>query len=152
MRRLTCLLLVCLSNLALADAVYKWTDSQGVVHYGDRPPANQNAESMHIDPAPDFVPRSQATGDAAPPGGDKPRSPRIVMYSRSDCGYCKKARQYFSRNGIAYRERDIQRSKQSYARWKRLGGSGVPVFEINGKVSHGFSEAGMTARLQAAKR
>lgn len=116
---LACLLLLCISNVGLTNDVYKWTDNQGVVHYGDRPPVDQRAESVSIDPAPEFVAQPQPAIEPTEAELDRARPLRIVMYSRSDCGYCKKARRYFSQNGIAYRERDIERGKQAHARWKR---------------------------------
>lgn len=33
---------------ALADTIYKWTDSQGTVHFGERPPEGVDAELVSI--------------------------------------------------------------------------------------------------------
>lgn len=44
-------LLICLSaGLAYAESnkIYTWTDEDGTVHYGDRPPANADAEEVGI--------------------------------------------------------------------------------------------------------
>jgi hypothetical protein len=32
-----------------ANTIYKWSDSQGRVHYGDEPPRGQQAERIHAD-------------------------------------------------------------------------------------------------------
>ncbi|MCC5857676.1 MAG: DUF4124 domain-containing protein [Ectothiorhodospiraceae bacterium] len=32
-----------------ASTIYKWTDAQGRVHYGDEPPPGQRAERIHAD-------------------------------------------------------------------------------------------------------
>ena len=69
------------------------------------------------------------------------------MYGRTDCGYCAQARRFFADRGIAYRELDVTADAQAHARWKQLGGTGVPLFVINGKVAHGFSAESMQARL-----
>lgn len=46
------ILMLILAGSAGAD-VYKWTDADGSVHYGDRPPASgQDARSMSLAPAP----------------------------------------------------------------------------------------------------
>lgn len=37
---------------AHATGIYKWTDAQGQVHYGDRPKAGVGNESVSIEPAP----------------------------------------------------------------------------------------------------
>lgn len=33
--------LLCLSPLSFAGKIYKWTDSEGNIHYGERPPSKQ---------------------------------------------------------------------------------------------------------------
>jgi hypothetical protein len=57
-----CLLL---SPLAFAGKVYKWVDSQGNVHYGERPPSTQQADELRI--------RSHAPSGSATPAS-KPQS------------------------------------------------------------------------------
>jgi Domain of unknown function (DUF4124) len=37
-----------LAGAALAVDVYKWTDSQGVVHYGDRPASGAAASTLNV--------------------------------------------------------------------------------------------------------
>ena len=137
---------------ALAQPVYKWTDAQGVVHYGDRPPADAATEEVPIEPptpeAAAWEPAAANTSATAPgdPAAQQAATPQpldIVMYARSDCGYCAKARKYFAQRGIGYRELDVERYAQAKAEWKRLGGIGVPLFVINGKVHRGFSASGM---------
>ena len=133
---------------ALAQPVYKWTDAQGVVHYGDRPPADAATEEVPIEPptpeAEAWEPAgADAAGNPAPQRDATPQALDIVMYARSDCGYCAQARKYFAQRGIGYRELDVERYAQAKAEWKRLGGVGVPLFVINGKVHRGFSAAGM---------
>lgn len=142
-----------LSVAAHAQAVYKWTDARGVVHYGDRPPADAQPQQVDIappPPAPDPVDAGQVPPMAAsgtPAAAAAPAALDIVMYARSDCGYCAKARRYFAQRGIGYLEKDVQRDAQANAEWKRLGGRGVPLFVINRDVSSGFSESGMARRL-----
>ena len=48
-----------LSVAAHAQVVYKWTDARGVVHYGDRAPADARSQQVDIDPPPPLpdVPR-----------------------------------------------------------------------------------------------
>ena len=59
-----CLLLLFLLLPCYAAGVYKWTDAQGNVHYGDRPPQGQAVQSMDVEqatpatpPAPDSAAR-----------------------------------------------------------------------------------------------
>lgn len=63
----------------------------------------------------------------------------IILYSTRRCGYCKLVRDWFDRDGIAYDERDVERSPEAYREWRNLGGRGVPVLVISGRVIHGYA-------------
>lgn len=155
--RLALIILASLLPLTVpAQAVYKWSDARGVVHYGDRPPQDAQAERVAVAPPPSAPAggRAASTTQSAqtPLAGGAPApaaaaQPDIVMYGRSDCGYCAKARRYFTRRGIRYVEKDVEHDRRANAEWKRLGGTGVPVFVINHDVSRGFSESAMAERL-----
>lgn len=81
-----------------------------------------------------------ATSSAA--GG----SGRVVLYTTSWCGYCRKARDFLRRHGVTFVEKDIEsdpgaaRELARKRRGARLDGSGVPVIDVDGKLVQGFSE------------
>jgi hypothetical protein len=58
----------CTAALGAAAAVYKWTDEQGVTHYGEKPPPGRKAQELQIRTAPQSAPPAAAKGD----GKDKP--------------------------------------------------------------------------------
>ena len=62
----------------------------------------------------------------------------VLMYGTSWCGYCAKARQLLDEQGITYYEYDIESSNEGYRQFQDLGGKGVPLFQIGGKVVKGF--------------
>ena len=138
MRIIVLVIALVVSALGIAQPVFKWTDAQGVVHYGDEPPVDAKAQEVHIEAAP-----ARVAGSTSAQAGPLD----IVMYARADCGYCAKARRYFAERGIRYVEKDVQRNAQTTAEWKSLGGVGVPLFVINGEVSSGFDPQSMTRRL-----
>lgn len=45
---LACLLVAAVPGLASSASVYKWTDENGVVHFGDRQPAGQPSEKINV--------------------------------------------------------------------------------------------------------
>jgi hypothetical protein len=45
-------LILLLLPLIAHAGVYKWVDAKGQTHFGDRPPAENSAEEVHIDPVP----------------------------------------------------------------------------------------------------
>ncbi len=48
------------SGIAFANDIYKWTDADGNVHYGDRPTANATEERLAISSGPTNPSRVQA--------------------------------------------------------------------------------------------
>ncbi len=62
----------------------------------------------------------------------------VILYATDWCGYCRKTRELFKENDIAYVEHDIEKSEKRLAEYRRLGGTGVPLLKINGNVIHGY--------------
>ena len=56
---------------AHAQEMYKWTDANGTVHYGDRAAAPEGGKKMNIA----VPPPSQPPAVPAPPSGTQPRPP-----------------------------------------------------------------------------
>lgn len=79
--------------------------------------------------------------------GDK--LPAVTMYSTSWCGYCAKARAHFAKRGIAFEERDIERSATWEREHKELGGRGVPLILVGRQKSNGYSVGSLEAMLKA---
>ena len=55
----------------------------------------------------------------------------------------------FKENNISFVEYDIERSERSYKEYKRLGGIGVPLLKINGKVIRGYRPQMILASLNS---
>ena len=73
----------------------------------------------------------------------------VILYATAWCGYCQKTREFFSKNNIAYVEYDIEKSDRRRREHKRLGGKGVPLVQINGRVIHGYNPKLMLAYLNS---
>jgi hypothetical protein len=68
---MTALLLGVISGNAVANEVFKWTDENGVVHFGDRPPEGQNTQIIDIPQAPrSSNALANPSPDDAQPGSD----------------------------------------------------------------------------------
>lgn len=67
------------------------------------------------------------------------KQPRVIMFSTPTCSYCRKAKQYFRKNGIRFKDVDVSRD-QAAARdmVRKSGQQGVPQIVIGGKVIVGF--------------
>ena len=137
--------LVAIVSLLLAlpafGQIYKWTDSTGKVHYGDKPPEDGRKEELRI-----RIPSYEGPVEVrdwsavlrrkAPEGGG---AMSVTMYSTDWCGHCKNARAYFASKGISFRDIDVEKSESGRREFKDLGGGGVPLIIVGDKVMRGFS-------------
>jgi len=71
---------------------------------------------------------------------DESGSAKVVMYGTKSCGYCKKAKQYFTDAGVDYIEYDIESNGAASRRFKQLDGSGTPLIYIGFDRINGFNE------------
>lgn len=138
---ITILVLVFLTSAAAHAALYKWIDEKGNTHYSDSEPP-KTAKQKSVEKLPELNDYSHSAiqyDDSFNTSSKNTHSKRVIMYSTSWCGYCKKARRHFKKNGIAFREYDIETSSSAHRRFKELGGNGVPLIVIGDKTMSGFS-------------
>jgi glutaredoxin len=129
--------------------IYKWKDSQGTTHFSSSPPAQRQAEKVHVQ-VNSFSSDSKNTNDAQSKFKFNPSlitqrkssSKNVVMYSAAWCGYCKQARKYFKRNKIAFNEYDVEKTQKGKTDYRKLGGNGVPIILVGRQRMNGFSPAG----------
>ncbi|MFI8747128.1 glutaredoxin family protein [Pseudomonas sp. NPDC077186] len=69
----------------------------------------------------------------------------VVLYATSWCGYCAKTRELFAADGIAYREVDIEKDSAGKAKYQALGGRGVPLIDMRGRIIHGYDQRAIRA-------
>ena len=118
-----------------ADAeIYKWVDESGNVHFTDSPPKDKNSEEVTLQI------NSYSSTEVSTIDGVIVPGNRVVMYSTSRCGYCKKARQHFRKKRISFYEYDIEKSGKGKRDFKSLKGSGVPIILFGDKRINGFSD------------
>jgi glutaredoxin len=142
MRRIAILASGLLLCLCAAAQVYKWTDSNGKTHYGDSPPDDAKKQELKIRipsydgpvEVRDWAALLRAKSPAAAPGND-----RVTMYSTDWCPHCKNARNYFTANKISFNEVNVETSESGRKEYEALGGGGVPIIVVGGKVMRGFS-------------
>lgn len=120
---------------AHAGGIHRWTDSAGNVHFGDRPPVAADSEIVKLRINTYTSPSIEALE------GIFQTDKRVVMYSASWCGVCKKARRYFEAGHIPFTEYDIETSAQGRRDYRRLGARGVPVILVGSQRLNGFAPA-----------
>ena len=80
-------------------------------------------------------------------GGAYSGDTEVIMYSTSWCGACKAAKGWLEDKGIPFVEIDVERSRDGRRQFEELGGRGVPLIVVRGKVLRGFNPAEMERLL-----
>jgi len=133
-------IILCIFTCTAFAEVYKWTDADGRIHFGDNPTKDQHAEEVtlkinsyeHVTVT-DYVPAEPE---------EKNNKKHVIIYSAVWCGHCKEAKNYFRKNDIPFTEYDIEKDSTAKERFHEIGGKGVPIILVGNKRMDGFSVAG----------
>ena len=151
MQRLCWMVLLAACALPAAAGVYKWTDTEGRVHYSDSPPPDRKADQVKIKVRSITGP---ATVSALPAAAKKPASSagkeRVRMYTTAWCGYCKKAKAHLAAKRVPYDEVDVEASETARNEFTQIGGRGVPVILVGSQRMDGFDAVRLDAMLANA--
>lgn len=131
--RLGVLLMLAWSAAASAE-VYRWTDAQGRVHFGDRPPAGAATTEVEVHLNTYDSPSVEALEKALYGNG------QVIIYTAEWCPICKQAKAYFRKHHIRFTEYDVEKSARGRRDYKTLGAQAVPVILIGKQRLNGFSE------------
>ena len=138
------MLLMLLPTMAAAG-IYSWTDENGRVHFGDRPPIASKANEMTV-----RVNTYESPSEITRSGFPTAAKDKVVLYTTQRCGYCRKAKQFLKRRNISYTEYDVETSKKGKHDFKKLNGRGVPIVLVGDQRMNGFSEGRMVSMLKSA--
>ncbi len=133
--------LLCASGGAIAGKIYKWTDSEGNVHYGERPPTTQAREIK----VPDAPPASQ---HSSPSGNSLQETNKLLDAMQ------KERQQKAEKKAAAEKERKAREANCSRAK-RRLAAYtiGGRIYEIDDQGERSYlSDADIDKRKQAAQK
>ncbi len=130
-RYLLLISLVLVMNISFAE-IYKWVDDKGEVHFTDHPPENQNTEKVTVKI------NTYTNVSVSKNIFSSNENKKIIMYSTTWCGVCKRAKKYFQKNNITFTEYDVEKSNKGKRDYKKMNGKGVPIFLIGSKRLNGF--------------
>jgi glutaredoxin len=160
-KRIAGVLLFLLISMPAGADIYTWTDSNGVKHYANQPPANGKAVQSNTEIKHDSAQYEQwdqrrrenqnnalstgQSGSSAQKMQSGKKNPRnnpgaVVMYTTPTCGYCKRARSFFLRHNIGFTDYDVTADKNAMERFKALNGRGVPLIFVGDKRIVGFNK------------
>ncbi len=129
------LLIFCMMiNSHALSEIYKWTDQHGNVHFSDKASTRYQAETLEL--------KINTYESVSYDTSSFDTGKNVVIYTTNSCGYCKKAKHYFNKQGIRFTEKNIETSASARAEYKKTGATGVPVIFVGKKRMNGFSETG----------
>lgn len=108
--------------------VYKWADAQGRIQYSDSPPPAAKAAQLKLQTYTGTPHVSKVVG--ADSG--------VTIYTTDWCSVCHRAKAFFKHNGVPFREWDVEKTEYGEAKFKQLGGSGVPLITVGSEKMMGF--------------
>lgn len=138
------------ASVAFAGIV-QWVDTDGVVHYSDSAAAAdagarvqpKDVKLFQPDPGVTVAPSSSLPAPTSTSAANTPTH-SVVLYTTSWCPYCKRAREFLRREGIAFTDYDVEKDAAAARRKaeydKQRGSQGVPLAIIDNVVVSGFSE------------
>lgn len=105
------------------------------MHFTDKPPKGEKAEALELKintySAVEIKPLVERLG----------KKDKVVMYSATWCGICKKAKRYFKTNKIPYVIYDVEKSYTGKRDFKLLKGKSVPIIIVGDQRMNGFNVA-----------
>ena len=63
---------------------------------------------------------------------------QIVVYTQTNCFYCKKLKEFLGQKGIQYSEKDVAQDPQAYEELAATGRMSTPLTRIDGEIVVGF--------------
>ena len=75
---------------------------------------------------------------------------RVVLFTSPGCVWCTRAKQFFRKNGIRFKEIDISKDQKAAQDCVRHGCRGVPVVLVGSRWICGFDQAKIEKELGLA--
>lgn len=131
-------ILALMTNVGQAESLFRWVDSEGKVHYGDRPATDavkieEKKFTLPVASDEDTLPYETRRAKQNFP---------VTLYVTEDCGeICVQARAMLNKRGIPYVEK-LLASKEDIEAFLKFSGSGeIPTLAVGKIFLKGF-EAG----------
>jgi len=143
------IMLLLVTQPALAESLYRWVDSSGHVHYGDIPANDaQQLQEKRFD-----APASAVSGDAALPFETRRAKQRfpVTLYVQDSCkNPCQQARDFLNKRHIPFTEKRLATQEEVDAFKKQSGSDTIPTLSVGSDWLKGFLAQDWQNELDAA--
>ncbi len=73
----------------------------------------------------------------------------VTMYTTPTCVYCKKAKEFFTKNNVSFTETNVLEDPEARKMMvEKSGQLGVPVIDVDGEIIIGFNEGRLKELLK----
>jgi glutaredoxin len=141
---LLCLFACLPAHLPAAAQVYKWTDAQGTVHYGDTPPQQR---ATQLEPA---APAEAAQAKLPYELARAVKLHPVTLYTTADCGGCDQGRALLRARGIPYTEKTVATDADKEQLRQLTGKLELPLLVVGSRKIAGFQDAAWQDALNTA--
>lgn len=123
---------------AHADSLFRWIDSEGKVHYGDRPAT----DAVKVEEK-KFTEHDVSDDDTLPYSARQARQNfPVTLYVAENCGdACVQARDFLNKRGIPFTEKFLATKEDNDAFVRAAGSYAIPTLAVGRNFLKGF-EAG----------
>ena len=111
---------VLLNSTIFIAEFYKWVDENGQTHFSDQKPLNDQVQNIELNEIVTYTSASVVSADlksdSEVPDSKfvKKKNRKVIIYSAAWCGICTKAKKYFKKKKIPYKEYDINKFESIY--------------------------------------
>ena len=140
-------MLLVASNSVQAASLYKWTDKDGKVHYGDKPAEDAIKAEQKKFSAPDSSGDDDLSYGSRKAKQDFP----VTLYVAPNCGeFCVQARALLNKRGIPFAEKNLVTKEEIDAFKAKTGGNSIPALTVGKSFLGGFEANQWNSELDIA--
>ena len=90
-----------------------------------------------------------AVAGGPPPQASLADTKQVVIYLTQGCPHCRRAKEWMTRLGVPFVERDLEEDAAA-ARWvlQNTGSTAVPVFQVGKRVLQGFNQNALRQAIE----
>ena len=146
--RLAIAILIMTAAASAGAQMYRWTDKDGKVHFGDSPPP-PGARNVTKKGAP--VQSSAAPAANVPFATQQAmKDSPVTLYSTPGCEACNEARKLLNARGVPFKEVSVNSEKELAQLQGAVGSNSVPSMIVGPSVVKGFEEGAYNRALDSA--
>jgi glutaredoxin len=130
-----------------AESLFRWVDSEGKVHYGDRPAS----DAVKVETK-KFTAPTVSDDDALPYATRQAKQNfPVTLYVSENCGTeCVQARTFLNKRGIPFVEKLLVTNEENQAFIKESGADVIPTLAVGKTFLKGFEAVQWTNELDIA--